>query len=147
MDIKLQAMPRSRISEFTLSLHRNDGSDLCGVVRHNISENRWLFNSLFELIRILNNAMEYLSFPQAGMVIRTWHGTQRPPVSPEQLKYNHAGIQMLSMEKEARATVVICFQYRQNASWQGTIRWLDAGRTQHFRSALEMILLLGDIID
>lgn len=40
------------------------------------------------------------------------------------------------------ATFSIRFLFRQNASWQGSIRWMEGGKEEHFRSALELILLL-----
>lgn len=35
-------------------------------------------------------------------------------------------------------------QYRQNASWQGTLHWLDKSQTVCFRSALEMGMLIEE---
>jgi len=32
--------------------------------------------------------------------------------------------------------------FRRNASWQGSVTWLEKDRTMHFRSALELIFLL-----
>ena len=37
---------------------------------------------------------------------------------------------------------MIVIKDTQNASWQGTIEWLDQNKKQHFRSALEMIKLI-----
>lgn len=31
---------------------------------------------------------------------------------------------------------------QQNASWQGSVNWLNQGRKEYFRSALELIRLL-----
>ncbi len=45
------------------------------------------------------------------------------------------------------ATFVARIQYRQNASWQGTIQWLDGKKTAPFRSALEMILLMHEALE
>lgn len=45
------------------------------------------------------------------------------------------------------STFLIRVQYRQNASWQGTIQWLDQKRTVPFRSMLEMMMLIQDALD
>ena len=37
---------------------------------------------------------------------------------------------------------MIVIKDTQNASWQGTIEWLDPKKKKHFRSALEMIKLI-----
>jgi len=45
------------------------------------------------------------------------------------------------------STFLVRVQYRQNASWQGTIQWLDQKKTVPFRSMLEMIMLIQDALD
>lgn len=45
------------------------------------------------------------------------------------------------------ATFVIRVQYRQHASWQGTIKWLDQQTSMPFRSILEMMLLIQEALD
>lgn len=42
------------------------------------------------------------------------------------------------------ATFVIEIRCRQGASWQGTIHWTDEKKSEHFRSALEMLRLMND---
>jgi hypothetical protein len=41
-----------------------------------------------------------------------------------------------------RATFALRVLFRQNASWQGSMTWLDRGQEKSFRSALELLLLL-----
>lgn len=38
-------------------------------------------------------------------------------------------------------------QFRQNASWQGTIQWIENGKTQKFRSCLELIRLMDKAVE
>ncbi len=39
---------------------------------------------------------------------------------------------------------LVRIQFRQNASWQGTIQWLDTKKTRTFRSFLEMTMLIHE---
>jgi len=41
-----------------------------------------------------------------------------------------------------KGTFVVQVQYRQNSSWQGKVVWVEENRTQHFRSALELIKIM-----
>ena len=50
------------------------------------------------------------------------------------------------MANKQKATFVINVLYRQNASWQGTINWLNEGKTQSFRSTLELIRLMDSAL-
>jgi predicted Rdx family selenoprotein len=60
----------------------------------------------------------------------------------------------MSEEKEKQtessnteASFLIRIQYRQNASWQGTIQWLEEKKTKQFRSELEMMMLINEAAD
>ena len=47
--------------------------------------------------------------------------------------------------KIATSTVRVIF--RQNASWQGSVAWLEGGSEQRFRSVLELLLLLDSALE
>lgn len=46
-----------------------------------------------------------------------------------------------------RQSFIINILQQQNASWQGTITWIDENKTQNFRSALELIRLIDSTMD
>ena len=37
---------------------------------------------------------------------------------------------------------LVKIKYRQNSSWQGTLQWIETGKTQNFKSCLELIRLM-----
>jgi hypothetical protein len=37
--------------------------------------------------------------------------------------------------------------FRQNASWQGSLTWLEEGKEESFRSVLELLLLMHSALD
>lgn len=41
---------------------------------------------------------------------------------------------------------LIKVQYRQNTSWQGTVQWLGGNQTRHFRSCLELLMLIEEAL-
>lgn len=45
-----------------------------------------------------------------------------------------------------QATFVVQVQFRQNATWQGTIQWLEEKKSRKFRSMLEMIKLMDEAL-
>ena len=52
-----------------------------------------------------------------------------------------------AIQKEnVQAKFVIHVQFRQNATWQGTIEWLEENKTQRFRSTLEMLKLMEEAL-
>lgn len=47
-------------------------------------------------------------------------------------------------DKNQPSTFVVELQYCQNATWQGSIRWVEAGKSAHFRSEYEMLRLMDE---
>ncbi len=47
---------------------------------------------------------------------------------------------------KGHANFLISVQRQENHSWQGTIQWLDSGKTVHFRSELEMLALMDEAV-
>lgn len=41
---------------------------------------------------------------------------------------------------------IVQITHQQNATWQGTVTWVDEGRSQRFRSALELIRLIDSAV-
>ena len=52
-------------------------------------------------------------------------------------------------EQEAgnTTTFVVEVQYRRNATWQGTVRWIDGNKTERFRSTLELLKLMDSALN
>ena len=46
-----------------------------------------------------------------------------------------------------RRSFVVDIMYQENATWQGTVTWVDKNETRNFRSALELIRLIDSTID
>ena len=46
-----------------------------------------------------------------------------------------------------RQSFIVDITHQQNASWQGTVTWVDKNKTQSFRSALELIRLIDSTIE
>ena len=53
---------------------------------------------------------------------------------------------MIKREKNT-GTFVIKILDRQNATWQGSISWVEGEQEQYFRSALELLRLLDGALD
>lgn len=49
--------------------------------------------------------------------------------------------------RRRHGTFLLNIYDRQNATWQGTISWVDKNEKQQFRSALELIKLIESALD
>ena len=42
---------------------------------------------------------------------------------------------------------LVRIQFKQNASWQGTVQWLEEKKTCNFRSWLELLMLIQEALE
>ena len=48
------------------------------------------------------------------------------------------------MRQGKEATFYLKVLFRQNASWQGTVKWMETGQEEPFRSVLELLLMMDN---
>lgn len=92
------------------------------------------FHSLSQLIIKLQDLLDEMQFPQSFTVSRAFSSERAGP--PESSAFPGAG------REGKRANFAIRILFRQNASWQGSVTWLEQDREESFRSVLELILLM-----
>lgn len=92
------------------------------------------FRSLSQLLVRMQDLLDGLQLPQAFTVIRGFSG---PDPEPRGGRTSPGGEQTGKL-----ATFAVRILFRQNASWQGSVAWLEGDREESFRSALELIFLM-----
>jgi hypothetical protein len=101
------------------------------------------FQGIRQLLGRLDDFFDYVGFPQATHEVRSFDGnTERKKRKPP------LGIRNVTPEEmeNKKAILILHVQFRQNSTWQGTIQWITENKTKRFRSELEMIKLIGDIL-
>jgi hypothetical protein len=103
--------------------------------------NPWLetgrsFQSMSGFLLEMEQALDSMDFPKSFTAVRTF--AQSPPgFSPAEERGFRPG---------CAATFEVRILFRQNASWQGSVTWLEGRREQSFRSVLELILLMDSAL-
>lgn len=96
------------------------------------------FQSLTQLLLKLEQSLDVENIPQSFNKVRTFF-----PLTEYWLED--------SVDERKRTgkigTFVVQILFRRNASWQGTITWLDKKQTQNFRSVLELIVLMDSALE
>ena len=95
------------------------------------------FQSLTQFLQGMERTLEMMDFPKAYTTTRTFAPLPDCATGPP-LSQSKPGTQ---------ATFAIKILFRQNASWQGSITWLEGKREQSFRSVLELILLMSTALE
>lgn len=94
------------------------------------------FQSLSQFITKMEQALDGMEFPKAYTTTRTFSPQPEKPPGPSGTVYRDGKL----------ASFALRILFRQNASWQGSIVWLDKNQEQSFRSVLELILLFDNAL-
>ena len=94
------------------------------------------FRGIMEFLSEMENTLETMDFPKAFTVVRSFSETTKdfsiPPADAQ--------------KTGKQATFALKVLFRQNASWQGQITWLEGKKEQSFRSVLELLLLMNSAL-
>ena len=89
-------------------------------------------------------------FPQAFLSLRTFGEDKKKSLKPVSKVVEGFGdaVDMSHYDGEStgKCTFEILVSYRQNASWQGQILWVEKGLRQDFQSELEMLRLMDEAL-
>ena len=94
------------------------------------------FRSMTQFLLRMEQALDAMDFPKAFTVARTFAPLPEQGPGPPEEGYSPG----------RKATFAIRVLFRQNASWQGSVTWVEGKREQSFRSVLELILLIDSAL-
>jgi len=95
------------------------------------------FANLLQFLLELDSLLDAIRFPQPSVLTRRF-----PAEARESAPTGQDG----STAEGKLATFKIRVLFRHNASWQGSVAWMETGREENFRSALELLLLMDSAL-
>jgi len=108
------------------------------------------FVNLVRMIEKMEEIFDNNGFPQRFLLPRTFGSAKREILKREAERYgfmNDATNPMSEEESGGRkCTFEITVRFRQNATWQGQIIWVEKNMRQNFRSVLEMLKLMDEAL-
>lgn len=96
------------------------------------------FKGLSQLILGINDTLDQNNFPQSFFELRKFR-------KPLELSENNSALSNRS--SGSLATFCVRILFRQNASWQGSVSWVEGEQEEFFRSVLELIVLMDDALN
>ena len=94
------------------------------------------FHSAMQLLQEMERALDAMELPKSYTAVRGFAPT------PELA----AGEPAAESPSDGLATFAVRVIFRQNASWQGSVTWLEGKREQSFRSVLELLFLIDNAL-
>ncbi|MCR5432175.1 MAG: hypothetical protein K6E95_06430 [Lachnospiraceae bacterium] len=138
-----------RVNEFgtfgiCVDVHSDDKFE--GRMFVSIYEEARPFKSLHGLICEMNKALEAVGIPHPFQEYRSF-SENKAVHAPAEGKENTAKKLYDHGRYSGRiATFLVNILYRQNATWQGSVKWVENDKTMNFRSALELFVLIESIL-
>lgn len=140
-----------------ICIDEHDDCDWKGRIYTRLSEEPVWFQNMDEMLNVLGTFWDTIGFPQEATINRRFTERQVIRLKTQkkvtfQVMYLETGrkdkikveLSEDDMDKKRgnQDTFVVRIQYRQNATWQGHVTWVEENKTVAFRSALELIKLL-----
>ncbi len=94
------------------------------------------FYGLVRFLVRMEDTLDAMDFPQSFTAVRAFMSTPTDVGAPPEEAVREGKL----------ATFAVRILFRQNASWQGSVTWLEGNRSQSFRSALELVLLMDSAL-
>lgn len=108
------------------------------------------FSSMWNMIKTMDTVFDGYTFPQASHKIRSFTGRESADGAGAELSPVVENEDGESSEKAAihgKVNFIIHVYYRQNATWQGEILWVEGKQEQKFRSVLELQMLMDSVLE
>lgn len=119
------------------------GGEISGRLYHRFQKRPSEFSNLMQMIRLMENLFDELSFPQASTMSRSFF--QRETEAREEMAKvicHHNLMHFAGRE----ATLLVSVRFRQNSTWQGELFWVEGGEVQNFFSTLDFIKIIDKIL-
>lgn len=94
------------------------------------------FHGVTQFLLEMEQVLDATAFPKAFTELRVFASPTGNESNPAPSEYRNGD----------EATFIVRILFRQNASWQGSLTWLEGKQEQAFRSVLELILLLDSAL-
>lgn len=115
------------------------------------------FDGVLALVHLMETHFNKASYPQSAIQMRSFKKQSvRNRTSVTLVKGNSGMDEKMKKVSQAyaaqedktgdKATFLVHVRFRQNATWQGSIKWLNENKTQNFRSTLELLNLMEDAL-
>ena len=115
---------------------RQDG-DFSGRLYNPYLDDGLAFRGLMDFLLKMEDLLDRMRLPQSFTAKRSFGPplAQERPLKPE-----------LERRYGDEATFSIRVLFRHNASWQGSVKWVETGQEEPFRSVLELLLLMNSAV-
>lgn len=150
MSIAAASRIRNEMCYIKICIDQYDSGEIRGRLFNAYYKDALFFDNGMDMIRQLDEIFNTFGYPHATMDLRTLeteaerNARRKTPsrvrVAPSMNLYTHNVSGKL-------ATLRLRVMFRQNASWQGNVKWMEEDLEENFQSVLELMLLIDSVFN
>lgn len=127
---------------YEIQFNRAQGAAECRIVNLHTGA---LFRacSAWDMVGCMENDLSDSKFPQSAVQYRSWG---IPPCRCSLDGPNQNGGKGGLPQGPPGPTFVVKVLFRQHATWQGTVQWIEGRQYRQFRSLNELLALMGEAL-
>lgn len=118
--------------------------ELSGRMYHCYRRDAWEFSNIVRLVEYAEELFDHIKFPQASTQSRTF--MKKEDTQIEKWEYVTTA-EHIRRQRGTRGTFLLQVKYRQNATWQGEVEWIEENRSWKFLSVLELFKIITHVME
>ena len=150
MPLRNRSMVPSTASRVVIRVERSATYGMSGLIYNPYLDKIEPFSDVLDLTNKLDDMMDTISFPQPSTAYRSFKVKRKRPSQPgDEMEQRTEQLEMElkdTLRKQDADVFVVHVQFRQNATWQGTIKWAGQDEEVRFRSTLEMLKIMDSAL-
>ena len=111
--------------------------NICGAIGHMSLNEDIVFSNSLQMLFAIEEILDSIQFPQHNLETRSFKNNDDNIITT---------LSADSGEDNPIATFHLKVLFRQNASWQGSLAWLEEKSDVQFRSVFELLQLLDSVL-
>lgn len=156
MAIRSRQMVPSTSSRVLIKVEGYTGGVIAGLLYNPYLDVSYRFKDVVDFTDKLDAMFDELSFPQAAMSYRSFDAAkakkkkagkgaaQAPPAKEVEAQPVDKKEKLNPQDSDV---FIVHVQFRQNATWQGTIKWAGENEEKRFRSTLELLKIMDSALE
>ena len=120
----------------------NGSGDLSGRMYCCYSKEAIIFSGIIELLRDMEKLFDAISFPQASTQTRLFLQNRENDAGRLEKPEKVIGQEEIIKNTGLKGTFVTSVRFRQNATWQGEVFWVEQESLHRFNDSMEFIRII-----
>ncbi len=143
MSIALASRVRNEMCYIQICIDEYEEGEICGRLYNAYYSDAIFFDNGMEMIRKMDAIFDQFGYPRPTMDLRSFRDEETPKLP--RLKCSPMTVLKKHTSRGKLATFKTRIMFRQNASWQGLVKWLEEDVEENFASMLELLMLMNSI--